>query len=181
MFCPVHTKTAKITEGQISDPGVWEKLTTTPRHVRVSNGKIQKNRVMCVSNRWPGTLINTSRSKQKTAEISTPDTSIRGTRQSSRVEAVPELKKWQAARGKTLIAKKTASKICPLRLAMGTPVSTQVPFQLGDFASYVVLLCRAKGKETKVKPELRKAGLRIDRKEYFPMTNGVVLISTVVV
>ena len=47
------------------------------------------------------------------------------------VWAVPELEQWQAAWCKTRVEKKTASRICPLRLAMGTP-----PCQLRDYALY---------------------------------------------
>ena len=35
---------------------------------------------------------------------------------------VPELKQWQATWAKSAVDRKTASRICPLRLAMGTPL-----------------------------------------------------------
>ena len=44
----------------------------------------------------------------------------------------PESKQWQAVRAKRAWNRKTASKICPLRLAMRTPLS-----QLRDFAFYM--------------------------------------------
>ena len=52
---------------------------------------------------------------------------------------VPELKQWQATWVKKCVEQKTASRICALRLTMGTPLfSTLMPFQLRDFASYYV-------------------------------------------
>ena len=42
-------------------------------------------------------------------------------KQSARVGTVPGLKKWQAAWRKMRTVRNPASKICPLRLAMGTP------------------------------------------------------------
>ena len=67
------------------------------------------------------------------------------TKQSARVETVPEFKQWQAAWRKRRTVRTPARQICSLRLAMGTPlfqlryrfnsgtVSTQVPFHLRDF------------------------------------------------
>ena len=53
------------------------------------------------------------------------------TKQSARVETVLEWKQWQTARAKRASDRKTARKICPLRLATRTAL-----FQLRNFALY---------------------------------------------